>query len=293
MNRFSAFVRALLVIASSAPLVACDGKKTGPPATPRLVSGALLGARACGSYSIHQRTLSFTCDPLPTSSQTGWQLRPLLKPPNSQGTQWLNRVVVLTVATETGMDLSATYVTEIGSRLPMRKIPDGPGEPASVTGRQQFAWAASDDGTTKTWTLKFIIDSCTTDAEVQVSATNAAGTSAPLSAILMRDPNELECISSSGGGGVAIMTSPTGPRPTGSSPSGSCPGGGQPRQFGVCENCANGHPPSMNRWSGGEYCDEAELRAVYGYTDPLVNPTPKAQLCTIRIEPNRASCETP
>ena len=49
----------------------------------------------------------------------------------------------------------------------------------------------------------------------------------------------------------------------------------------------------MNRWSGGEYCDEAELRAVYGYPDPLVNPTPKAQVVTMRIEPNRASCEFP
>jgi hypothetical protein len=40
----------------------------------------------------------------------------------------------------------------------------------------------------------------------------------------------------------------------------------------------------MNRWSAGEYCDEAEVKAFYGYTDPLVNPTPKAQLCTMRIE---------
>ena len=291
MNRFPAFFRVLFAIGLSAPFPACDGKKTATPVTPMLVSGALLGARACGNYQIYQRTLSFTCGPLPTSSQTGWQLHPLLKQPNSQGTQWLSRVVILTVTTETAMDLSASYVTELGNVWPMRKIPDGPGEPASVTGRHQYAWAASDDGTTKTWTLKFIIDSCTTDAEVRLSATNAAGTSAPLSAILMRDPNELECISSSGGGGV-VRTSPTGPRPATSSP-GPCPGGGQPRLFGVCENCANGHPPSMNRWSGGEYCDEAELRAVYGYTDPLVNPTPKAQVCTMRIEPNRENCEFP
>ena len=281
------------MIAASAPLLACNGKPASPPATPMLVSGALLGSRACGNYPIHERTLSFACGPLPTSSQTGWQLHPMLKPPNSQGTQWMNRAIVLTVTTATAMDLSASYVTENGVVWPMRRIPDGPGEPASVTGRHQFAWAASDDGTTKTWTLKFIIDSCTTDAEVRMFATNAAGTSGPLSAILMRDPNELECTSSGGGGGGFAQTSPTGPKPATSSPSGSCPGGAQPRMFGVCENCANGHPPSMNRWSGGQYCDEAEVRAVYGYTDPLLNPTPKAQVCTMRFEPNRANCEAP
>jgi hypothetical protein len=123
-------------------------------------------------------------------------------------------------------------------------------------------------------------DSCTTDAEVKMSA------------IRMRDPNELECISSGGGGG-GTRGSPTGPKPPTTPVSAACPGGGQPRMFGVCENCATGHPPSMNRWSGGEYCDEAEVRAVYGYTDPLVNPTPKAQLCTMRIEPNRENCESP
>jgi hypothetical protein len=55
-----------------------------------------------------------------------------------------NRAVVLTVTTQTAMDLSATYVTEIGNVWPMRKIPDGPGEPAPVTGRHQYAWAATD-----------------------------------------------------------------------------------------------------------------------------------------------------
>ena len=296
MSRSAVLAWMLLVLGACTTFLACDhGGNTpspSPPTTPMLVSGGLIGARACGNYPIQQRTLSFACGPLPTTSQTGWQLHPMLKPPNSQGTQWLNRAVVLTVTTQTAMDLTAFYVTENGNTWPMRKIPDGPGEPASVTGRHQYAWAATDDGTTKTWTLKFLIDSCTTDAEVRMSATNAAGTSPPLSAILMRDPNELECITSGGGGG-AVMTSPTGPRPPNGPVSGSCPGGGQPQMFGVCENCATGHPPSMNRWSGGEYCDEAELRAVYGYTDPLLNPTPKAQVCTMRIEPNRENCETP
>jgi hypothetical protein len=49
----------------------------------------------------------------------------------------------------------------------------------------------------------------------------------------------------------------------------------------------------MNRWSAGQYCDVAEVMAVYGYTDPVINPTPKAQTCTVRIEPNRANCEYP
>ena len=124
-----------------------------------------------------------------------------------------------------------------------------------------------------------------------MSATNAVGSSAPLSAVLIRDPNELECTSAPGGG----FYSTTGPRSsTDRAPSSnSCPDGGAPRTFGVCENCATGHPPSMNRWSAGQYCDETEVRAVYGYTDPLLNPTPKAQICTMRIEPRREDCETP
>jgi hypothetical protein len=294
MSRTSPILRLLVVVGLNAPLLACGGTPpASPPATPTLVKGALLGDRACGPYTIHQRALAFTCGPLPTTAQTGWQLRPLLKPPNSQGTQWTNRVILLTVTTATTTNLAVTYVTENGVIWPMRAIPDGPGEPAPVTGRHQFAFAAQDDGTTKTWTLKFILDSCTTDAEVRMAATNATGSSAPLSAILMRDPNELECTSFGGGGVWAMSGSPSGPRPPSGPTNGPCPGGAQPRMFGVCENCATNHPPSMNRWSGGQYCDEAEVRAVYGYSDPILNPTPKAQVCTMRIEPNRENCERP
>lgn len=292
VRRTRTVVRLLLVIGACMPFLACT-PPASPPAMPMLVSGKLIGSQACGNFPIHQRTLSFTCGPLPTTAQTGWQLKPLLKPPNSQGTQYLNRVVILTVSSATATNLNVIYVAEDGvHRWPMRAIPDGPGEPGPVSPRHEYAWAASDDGTTKTWTLKFVLDSCTTDVEVRMSATNAAGSSGPLSAFLMRDPNELEC-TSSGGAGPSVST--TGPRSSnGRDPSSdSCPGGGTPRTFGVCENCASGHPASMNRWSAGEYCDEAELRAVYGYTDPLLNPTPKAQICTIRIEPIQENCEKP
>lgn len=291
MFRVSSPVRLLLAIGLFASLMACNEHCPPPPppqtpATPMLVSGALRGSRACGNYPIHQRTLSFTCGPLPTTDTTGWQLKPLLNPANSQGTQWPNRAVVLIVTSATQTSLALTYVTELGNRWRMFGIPDGPGEPATVTGRHQYAWAASDNGTTKTWTLKFLLDTCTTDVDVRMAATNSAGTSSELTAILMRDPNELECISSGGGGGT---WSATGAKPATSSPNNSC----QLKFFGVCENCANGHPPSMNRWSGGQYCDEAEVWATYGYTDPLINPTPKAQLCTKRLEPNRENCEIP
>ena len=290
MLRIRTVVKLLLVIGANAPFLACT-PPASPPATPMLVSGRLIGSQACGNFQIHQRTLSFVCPPLPTTVQTGWQLNPALKPPNSQGTQWPNRVIVLTVTSETATDLNLTYVTENGVSWRMRRIPDGPGEPGPVSGRHEYAYAVSDDGTTKTWTLKFVLDSCTTDVEVRMVATNAAGSSAPLSAILMRDPNQLEC--TSGGGGAMFAT--TGPRSSGGRDpaSNSCPGGGTPRTFGVCENCATGRPPSMNRWSAGQYCDEAEVRAVYGYTDPVLNPTPKAQVCTMRIEPVRENCETP
>jgi hypothetical protein len=292
MSRTPAFLRLLVVIVLNAPFLACRPAPTSPPPIPTLVNGALLGNRACGNYPVQPgRTLTFTCPPLPTTIQTGWQLTPLLKPPTPKGVQWTNRVVVLTVTTPTTTNINVVYVTENGNILPMRGIPDGPGEPGSVTGPHQFAFAATDDGTTKTWTLKFILDSCTTDAEVRIAASNAAGAGSPLSAILMRHPNELECTSS--GGGVFYATtgprSSTSPGPT----SGPCPGGGQPRLFGVCENCSPDRSPSMNRWSGGEYCDEAQVRAVYGYTDPLLNPTPKAQTCTMRFEPNRENCEVP
>lgn len=295
MSRIPGRLELPIVIGLNALLLACNGGTggvTSVPAQPKLVSGALLGARACGDFPIRQQILSFTCDPLPTTDRTGWRLTPLLKPPNSQGTQWLNRAIVLTVTSPTATDLNVDYVTETGVVWRLRKIPDGPGEPAPIRGRGEYAFAASDDGTTKTWTLKFILDSCTTDAEIRMASSNASTTSPPLTAILMRDPNELECTSTGGGPGFST----TGPRPPnpmtpGPPGSGPCAGGGSPRTFGVCENCASGHPPSMNRWSAGQYCDEAEVRAVYGYTDPLLNPTPKAQICTMRIEPNRENCE--
>ena len=106
MLRPAHFVAVSLVLCALA-LVDCDkGTVTTPaPAQPTLISGGLLGGRACGDYTVHQTTYSFACDPLPTRITTGWQLKPLLKPPNAQGTQWTNRAIVLKVSTPSLTDL--------------------------------------------------------------------------------------------------------------------------------------------------------------------------------------------
>ena len=282
-------------------LCACPKDQGGgsipAPAQPKLVSGGLLGARVCGDLTVHGTTYSFDCtSPLPTTGATGWKLTPLLKPPNALGTQWPNRAIVLKVTTPSLNDLDVKYVAETGPQWTLIQVPDGRGEPAPVTSRGEVGVAVSDDGTTKTWTLQFILDTCTPEAQVTMSAVNpqTKASSPPLKAELFRDPNELEC-TSSGGGGFYATTGPKAPSPRPSNPPGSgpCPNGGTPQTFGVCENCANLHPRSMNRWSAGQYCDVAEVMAVYGYTDPVINPTPKAQTCTVRIEPNRANCEYP
>lgn len=280
--------------------VACKDKndtiQTPVPTQPKLVSGGLLGTRVCGDITVHATTYSFDCtSPLPTIETTGWKLTPLLKPPNALGTQWPNRAIVLKVTTPSLNNLDVKYIAETGPQWTLIQVPDGVGEPAPVNSRGEVGVATADDGTTKTWTLQFILDTCTPEAQIAMRAVSPSTntSSSPLKAELFRDPNELEC--TSGAGGVFYAT--TGPKPPNPRPqnpgSGPCANGGKPQTFGVCENCANGHPPSMNRWSAGQYCDVAEVMAVYGYTDPLINPTPKAQTCTVRIEPNRANCERP
>ena len=66
---------------------------------PRLVAVRLVGTRVCGDFHLSDRIYTFTCDPLPTVSSTGWQLTPARRPLDASGHEKLNHIAVLTIAT--------------------------------------------------------------------------------------------------------------------------------------------------------------------------------------------------
>jgi hypothetical protein len=270
---------------------------TGPtPQSPKLVAMKVVGQQICGQYTSQALPYAFTCNGLPSTVPSGWQFTPVWVPSAADPTRkHLNRMAILTVSGGSGTELDVEYVVNAGNpntnRLLTQLAP--PTEPGEVAINKQVGVSASDDGTTKTWTVQVNVSPCAEMRHIQLfdRAGSPPVRKGPLDVYFFRDPAEEDC---SGGGSYTwpgIYTLRTGPGDqTKDSPTGPCPGNVSRTVFNVCENCAFGHPQDANSWVGYEGCNWQEVLDVFGYSQP---GSTKAQTCTIRQATSRQDCEGP
>jgi hypothetical protein len=264
------------------------------PSQPTLKAVRLVGNRVCGSFKTADGTqFSFTCPALPTISQSGWELTPILAPSTSNPSHThLNRTAVLTVTAPTLTDIDVELERSGGAanvRLTQfdTSVPGNPGSPEEVALARQVGVSSSDDGTTKTWQITVTVSTCADFRTLDVfdRSSSSPGRSSPLVVTLIRDPDPSQqaCVSN---GGPALVKSGPGD-PTSAPPTGACPGGAGRTVFKFCENCAASHPQQQNVYLEGQYCSWQELLAVYGYDSGSY----KSQVCTIRQVAGRQDCE--
>jgi hypothetical protein len=256
----------------------------------------LVGNRVCGNITSWNGTqLSFTCPPLPTVENSGWELTPLMGPPRTPGGQpiW-NRTAVITVSAPTLTDIDVELArTGNAPNILMTQYdttnPSWPGLPEEIAASHEVGVGASDNGTKKTWQVTVTISTCADYRNIQIFDKSSAspGRSNPLSVFLIRDPDPAQEACGSWAGGGSTKGGPG--DPTSPIPTGACPGGGSRTVFRMCENCAVNHPAAQNIYNEGLYCSWQEVLATYGYNDP----TGKPQVCTLTQVPNREACEGP
>jgi len=286
--------RILLAIVCAAMFSVPRVVAAGTPDQPKILSGGLIGHRICGDFHGSQNTHTFDCDPLPTNAASGWQLTPLQKTTGNQGP---NTAVILKITTPTFTTLDVELINFAGHSTAIGQIPSGPNQPVpkNVSPHGQVGVVASDDGTTKTWTLQFIVGTCTEEVQLNIfDVGDGTKSTNPLMVYLLRDPAETSNGPCSGvpsppfvPGGGSFSSGHSGSN--GSGPTHVTP---QCGQFGVCTNCANGHPQSANQWSTSEACSLEGYKKTYGYENPDGTPTASGQVCTVKGAPTRASCTT-
>jgi hypothetical protein len=175
----------------------------GIPDEPKLVSGRLHGHQVCGDFAGLGATYSFTCDPLASNAASGWQLTPLVWT-NPDGKSHLNKAVVLTILTPTQTELYVEYENLVGTGIQQEQVVPqfGDAEVRNVGPNGQVAVVMSDDGTNRTWTLQFMVNTCADVAKVNIydvgssGTTNGVKSTNPLRIYILRDPAELENVSS-------------------------------------------------------------------------------------------------
>ena len=268
------------------------------PAQPRLTAVRLMGARVCGSFSSPGKQHTFTCDPLPTVSESGWQLTPLWRPLDASGHQKSNKIVVLTLTTPSLTDLQVDYEwSGAGAGVwTLRQKAPGPGQPLSVSARGEVEVDKTDDGTTRTWTVTANVSLCQPLVPLKFYNVGADGTrSGALSVVLLRAADEYATCG--GGGGTFYASSGVpdpSPRPSTPPTGGPCPGGAPRREFGICENCTNPPDPKFNDWTGVEACDWEEVLQTFDYKNPDGTARfPKSQVCQAPRQQTRVDCEGP
>ena len=295
MNRLVAILGLVCLALAAAGCPKNTG--TGPtPQSPKLVTMKVVGQQICGQYTSQALPYAFTCNGLPSTVPSGWQYTPVWVPSAADPTRkHLNRMAILTVSGGSGTELDVEYVVNAGNpntnRLLTQLSP--PTEPGEVAINKQVGVSASDDGTTKTWTVQVNVSPCAEMRHIQLfdRAGSPPVRKGPLDVYFFRDPADEDC---SGGGSYTwpgIYTLRTGPGDqTKDSPTGPCPNNSQRTVFNVCENCAFGHPRDANSWVGYEGCSWQEVLDVFGYSQP---GSTKAQICTIRQSASREDCLGP
>ncbi len=266
------------------------------PQQPTLQAVRLVGNRVCGSITDSAGTqFSFTCPPLPTVENSGWELTPIWAPSlSAPGKQHPNRNAVITVSAPTLTDIDVELARQGGApNILMTQydssVPSNPGLPEEIAESHKVGVSATDDGTKKTWQVTVTISTCADYRNIQIFNKSSAspGRSNPLSVFLIRDPDPAQqaCI---GAPGTGLAKSGPGD-PTSTPQTGACTGGGSRTLFQMCENCAATHPAAQNVYTEGLYCSWQEVLQTYGYNDPAG----KSQVCTLNQVASRDACEGP
>lgn len=185
-------------IPSPTPVVLyCGDDHCNPPAQPKLVSGGLHGHQVCGTFAGDGASFSFTCDPLPSNVDSGWQLTPaFLK--SSDGKCYANLPVVLKVTAQTQTELYIEY-ENAGGTIPQTQVTrnGGDAEVKEVGPGGQVAEVLSDDGYNRIWTLQFLVNISMDVAKVNIYNVGSIGTANgvksinPLRVWFLRDPSEV------------------------------------------------------------------------------------------------------
>lgn len=294
-STFLVAVRTSIVLPCLAILAACNGLpiNTPPPDKPQLESVNLLGQRVCGTFANSTSSLTFACDPLPTSIGTGWQLTPLRKPhPTNPSWSFPNRGIVFTVSAPSLTSIEIAYRASNGARFMLSQVSPGPGRPQMLqAGPSEVEVAATDDGVRKTWTIAAQTNSCLEKMELEVVNISRGTRSDVLSILVLRAPDETLCISTpAAGNGISpgfgtSRTGGVGMGPTGSS--GSCSGGTSRRMFHFCEVCSTA-PRASAQYSGIESCSLTDAIATMGYG---LGGVKVGGLCSLSQTVSEAQCE--
>jgi hypothetical protein len=183
--------------------VYCMTGHCGIPDQPKLVSGGLHGHRVCGPFPPGSNpSFSFDCaSPLPSNSDSGWQLTPEAVV-NPDGKSHPNKAVVLNISTPTQTELFVEFENQSGNPVEQAQVTRqaGDAEVADVGAHGQVAEVMSDDGHTRTWTLQFLLNTCTDVAKLNIFSVGSSGItngvrSSPLHVWLLRDPAEIAALS--------------------------------------------------------------------------------------------------
>jgi hypothetical protein len=283
----------LAVLSASFLLVnGCSSVNTPAVTQPRLAAVRLVGNQVCGSFDVPDRTYTFTCDPLPTLTASGWQLTPVWRydDPNRPKA---NRIVVLTLTGASLTDLRIDYEASSTATWTLRQDPPGPGQPLSIGAHGAVEVDVADDGTTRTWTVTANVWLCARDVNLVFSSMKPDGSdrSNGTRVVLLR-ADEGQCEFSSSGGGAYASGSAN--RSSGPSTRGPCPGGAARSVFGICENCSSPYDPRFNDWTGVEACDWEEVLQLFDYKNPDGTPKfPKSQYCRTPRQEAQTACEGP
>jgi hypothetical protein len=232
-----------------------------PLGQPSLVSVDLRGSRICGPFQTAlDGSLAFTCEPLPTLTATGWELKPDSYT-NAEGKVLANKTAIIKMTTASLSDLTATFNPSATSSLPLRKVPPRQYKvPPTIDSNRAIEVEATDDGTIKTWTVRARANQCQEVVPLAFTATAPGQVpSAPLFVTLARAPSADRCSISSGGGGFG--TSGTSSPPSGGAPSSSCPGGAQKTQVILCLQCPKNAPQGLWDAESDEVCSAAAYLA--------------------------------
>jgi len=168
-----------------------------PPSQPLLVSGRVVGNQVCGPVTTFAwgPIGAFTCSAVPTTAPAAFLLTPLIR--NTPNGPVPNEVAILTVTTQSLKNLNiGMRFSRAGTLFPQRQFPAGPGAPVpQVLGNfGEVAVAATDDGTTKTWTLSVRLSPCREVVFLEIAAVTPGGptSSTHLDVVLLRNANEVQ-----------------------------------------------------------------------------------------------------
>lgn len=297
---YRSFARTAMWFGAFFLLSSCIGIKPRIPKAeqPKLESVQLRGQRVCAPFSTTRYTWDFTCEPLPTSVATGWQLVPGFYPhPSIPNRLNRNRAANITVTTPSFTSIEISLVLSNRSSSVQKQIDPRYGRAGligPVGGEVQVS--AEDDGTRKTWHIRVVDNACNDQLPLNIVniSSNGPTRSNPLSVVLLRDPNDAACIDTINHR-VGPMTGiweegdVMAPNPNVAAVSGPCPDGSQPTLYRTCLLCPKNAPKEIAEYGEHPGCEFSDIINLFG----MWPGSGKAQTCSLRQVRNQEECLGP